>query len=96
MADPHSTPDTPIAKTDRTLIVGYRPQGTNKSTPSLTLSGKWLRDAGFDTGQQVTVKVAEGCLVLMTGSEQEQTLLAELKAAQRKLKEIEEAMAFTH
>lgn len=96
MADPHSTPDTPIAKTDRTLIVGYRPQGTNKSTPSLTLSGKWLRDAGFDTGQQVTVKVAEGCLVLMAGSEQEQTLLAELKAAQRKLKEIEGAMAFTH
>lgn len=96
MADPHSTPDTPIAKTDRTLIVGYRPQGTNKSTPSLTLSGKWLRDAGFDTGQQVTVKVAEGCLVLMTGSEQEQTLLAELKAAQRKLKEIEGAMAFAH
>lgn len=96
MADPHSTPDTPIAKTDRTLIVGYRPQGTNKSTPSLTLSGKWLRDAGFDTGHQVTVKVAEGCLVLMTGSEQEQTLLAELKAAQRKLKEIEGAMSFAH
>lgn len=96
MADSHSTPDTPIAKTDRTLIVGYRPQGTNKSTPSLTLSGKWLRDAGFDTGQQVTVKVAEGCLVLMAGSKQEQTLLAELKAAQRKLKEIEGAMAFAY
>lgn len=93
MADPHSTPDTPIAKTDRTLIVGYRPQGTNKSTPSLTLSGKWLRDAGFDTGQQVTVKVAEGCIVLMTCDEQQQKLLDALKESQHKLKRIESMLA---
>ncbi len=53
MANPHSTPDLPAAKTERTLIVGYRPQGANKNTPSLTLSGKWLREAGFETGQQV-------------------------------------------
>ena len=36
MANPHSTPDLPAAKTERTIIVGYRPQGANKNTPSLT------------------------------------------------------------
>ena len=63
MANPHSTQDLPAAKTERTIIVGYRPQGANKNTPSLTLSGKWLREAGFETGQQVSVKVMEGCIV---------------------------------
>lgn len=65
MATAHSTPDFPATKTERTLIVGYRPQGADKSTPSLTLSGKWLREVGFDTGQQVSVKVMGGCIVLM-------------------------------
>ena len=50
MANPHSTQDLPAAKTERTIIVGYRPQGAKKNTPSLTLSGKWLREAGFETG----------------------------------------------
>ena len=36
MANPHSTPDLHAAKTERTIIVGYRPQGANKNTPSLT------------------------------------------------------------
>ncbi|WP_240559246.1 SymE family type I addiction module toxin [Pectobacterium brasiliense] len=29
------------------------------------LCGKWLRDAGFETGQNVTVKIADGCLTLL-------------------------------
>ena len=61
MANPHYTPDLPAAKTEHTIIVGYRPQGANKNTPSLTLSGKWLCEAGFETGQQVSVTVMEGC-----------------------------------
>ena len=65
MADPYSTPDLPAAKTERTIVVGYRPQSANKNTPSLTLSGKWLRKAG----QQVSVKVMEGCIVLMAYGE---------------------------
>lgn len=93
MATPHSTPDLAIAKTERTLIVGYRPQGADKSTPSLTLSGKWLREVGFDTGQQVRVKVMNGCIALMACGEQEQKLLAELKEARQKLKGIETAMS---
>ncbi|RZI06332.1 type I addiction module toxin, SymE family, partial [Staphylococcus aureus] len=50
MADSHSTSDFAVSGTERHLIVGYRPQGRDTSTPSLTLSGKWLRAAGFDTG----------------------------------------------
>ncbi|MFU0965210.1 SymE family type I addiction module toxin [Kluyvera ascorbata] len=96
MADPHSTPDLPAAKTERSLIMGYRPQGTDKSTPCVTLSGKWLRDAGFDTGQQVSVKVMDGCIVLMAFGEQEQKLQAELKEMKQKLKGIEQALAVAH
>ena len=96
MATPHSTPDLPAAKTERSLIVGYRPQSTDKSTPSLALSGKWLREAGFETGQQVTVKVMDGCIVLLAYSEQEQKLLTELKETKQKLKGIEEVMSAVH
>jgi len=55
MADSHSTPDTDQSGTEHSLIVGYRPNVYDKSTPKIILSGKWLRAAGFDTGQQVTV-----------------------------------------
>lgn len=96
MADPHSTPDLPVAKTERSLIMGYRPHGGDKSTPSVTLSGKWLREAGFDTGQQVNVKVMDGCIVLMAYSQQEQTLLLQLKEIQSKLKGIEATMSLTN
>lgn len=96
MADPHSTPDLPAAKTERSLIMGYRPHGGDKSTPSVTLSGKWLREAGFDTGQQVNVKVMDGCIVLMAYSQQEQTLLLQLKGIQSKLKGIEATMSLTN
>mgnify|MGYP003365347526 CR=1 FL=1 len=96
MADPHSTPDLPAAKTERSLIMGYRPHGGDKSTPSVTLSGKWLRDVGFDTGQQVNVKVMEGCIVLMAYSQQEQNLLLQLKEIQSKLKGIEATMSLTN
>jgi len=93
MADSHSTPDTTATGTERTLIVGYRPQGRDRSTPNLILSGKWLRAAGFDTGDKVTVKVMDGCIVVMAPNPHEKKLLEELKQAQQKLKGIEGALA---
>jgi len=93
MADSHSTPDTAATGTERTLIVGYRPQGLDRSTPNLILSGKWLRSAGFDTGDKVTVKVMDGCIVVMAHNPHEKMLLSELKQAQQKLKDIEIAIA---
>ena len=32
--------------------------------PKCTLAGKWLRDAGFEIGEQVTVRVEEGRLIV--------------------------------
>ncbi|MDH6634617.1 UNVERIFIED_ORG: toxic protein SymE [Lelliottia amnigena] len=96
MADSHSTPDTTATGTERSIIVGYRPNVHDKTTPNIILSGKWLRTAGFDTGHQVTVKVMDGCIVLMAYSEQEQRLLDELKQAQAKLKGIEGALLQKH
>ncbi|MDV2873386.1 SymE family type I addiction module toxin [Phytobacter diazotrophicus] len=92
MADLHSNLDFKPAGTERQLIVGYRPHHGEASTPSLTLSGKWLREAGFDTGRQVSVKVMDGCIVLMTNSDKEQALAEELKQAKRTLKEIKGAL----
>ncbi len=40
MAGLHSTPDITVSGTERQLLVGYRPNGLDTSTPSLTLSGK--------------------------------------------------------
>ncbi|EIX9577183.1 type I toxin-antitoxin system SymE family toxin [Klebsiella pneumoniae] len=65
MADLHSTPDITVSGTERRLLVGYRPNGRDISTPSLPLSGKWLREAGFGTGKPVTVKVMDGCILLL-------------------------------
>jgi len=96
MADSHSTPDTTATGTERSIIVGYRPNVHDKTTPNIILSGKRLRAAGFDTGHQVTVKVMDGCIVLMAYSEQEQRLLDELKQAQAKLKGIEGALLQKH
>ncbi|OSM93881.1 MULTISPECIES: SymE family type I addiction module toxin [Lonsdalea] len=78
MANAHSTPDTPISKTERRCVVGYRPQNGNTSTPALTLSGKWLREAGFETGVNVTVRITDGCIVLIPDSDEVQQLQQQL------------------
>ena len=88
MADSHSTSDFAVSGTERHLIVGYRPQGRDTSTPSLTLSGKWLRAAGFDTGKRFTVKVMDGCIVLLPQSDKEQMLKAELLQIQQSFKSV--------
>lgn len=70
MAEKHSRAEAAAvkaAKAERRYIVGYRPQRGDTSTPALKLSGKWLREAGFETGQPVTVRIAEGCLILTPG-----------------------------
>ena len=88
MADSHSTPDFVVSGTERHLIVGYRPQGRDTSTPSLTLSGKWLRAAGYDTGKRFTVKVMDGCIVLLPQSDKEEMLKAELLQIQQSFKSV--------
>lgn len=92
MADSHSILDAPLAETERSIIVGYRPQGRDKSTPKLQLSGKWLRDVGFDTGAHVTVKVMNGCIVLVPFSNKEEVLITELNEVRKALNSVKNAI----
>ena len=47
MADSHSTPDTDQSGTERSLIVGYRPNVFDKSTPNIILSGNGYARQGL-------------------------------------------------
>ncbi|MBN6046607.1 SymE family type I addiction module toxin [Citrobacter sp. ku-bf4] len=42
------------------------------------LKGDWLAEAGFETGTAVTVKVSEGCLILIAECNEAQELRKEL------------------
>lgn len=95
MADLHSNLDITTTGTSRELIVGYRPKARDTSTPSLTITGKWLREVGFDTGQHYTLRAMNGCIVLTTFTDKEETLTAELKEARQWLKEIRSAVQVT-
>ncbi|HCR4033520.1 SymE family type I addiction module toxin [Morganella morganii] len=37
--------------------------------PAITLKRRWLKAAGFETGFTLTVKILNGCLVLIPDSE---------------------------
>ncbi|KOC87679.1 SymE family type I addiction module toxin [Winslowiella iniecta] len=77
-----------ISKTERRCIVGYRPQRDANSTPAVNLSGKWLREAGFEVGTGVSLKVMDGCLMLIPDGPEERRLWAkeqQLKSQQEEL-----------
>jgi hypothetical protein len=47
----------------RLATVTHCTRGSDR-VPLLRLSGKWLRDAGFDVGQEYEIEVGEGRLIL--------------------------------
>ncbi|EMV8530567.1 SymE family type I addiction module toxin [Salmonella enterica] len=49
-------------------------------------SGDWLEEAGFKTGRGVTVKISQGCIVLMADSNEEQKLREQLYKAEQVVK----------
>lgn len=61
----HFSSEGAPSKTQRCYTIGYQPKRGDCSTPAIHLSGKWLREAGFDTGTIITVKIEQGCLVLV-------------------------------
>ncbi|ASK74638.1 type I addiction module toxin, SymE family [Klebsiella michiganensis] len=69
------------------LLARFSPAPLNQLV-SLTLSGKWLRAAGFDTGKRFTVKVMDGCIVLLPQSDKEEMLKAELLQIQQSFKSV--------
>ena len=44
----------------------------------IKISAKWLREAGFEIGTGVTVKIPEGCLILLADNNEVQELRKEL------------------
>lgn len=88
MAEHDITPEVTISKTQRRTIVGYRPNRGDTSTPALNLSGKWLREAGFETGRGVTVQISEGCIVLIPDSNEVRELREQLYQVQQALKSL--------
>ncbi|BES83358.1 hypothetical protein PEC302107_40850 [Pectobacterium araliae] len=69
MADAHSTPDTTVFKIsqhERFTRVDYRPIKGNHDTPAINLSGHWLKEAGFSTGQPLKLRIMPGCIVITT------------------------------
>ncbi|QNQ22633.1 type I toxin-antitoxin system SymE family toxin [Kosakonia sp. SMBL-WEM22] len=54
--------------------------------PSLNLKGDWLKEAGFDAGVSVTVKISEGCLIIIADSNEVQELRKELYQVKQSVK----------
>ncbi|KMW72642.1 endoribonuclease [Photorhabdus luminescens subsp. luminescens] len=97
MAKAHSKAEVAVnkaAKTERYYTVGYVPNGNkaNNATPAIHLKGQWLRQAGFNTGGQITVKVMDGCLVLIPESEATQQQHQQYQRQQAQLREIKQQM----
>ena len=83
----HPSSEKP-AKTQRRYTVSYVPSQNGSSTPAINLSGKWLKDAGFDTGTGVTVKIAGDCIVLIPDSGEVQALREQLKQVKQAIKTV--------
>ncbi|EFT8085248.1 type I toxin-antitoxin system SymE family toxin [Salmonella enterica] len=102
MAEQDSTPEVTLSKTQRRYKVGYvSARHVNNKTsmttyysqhPSLHLKGDWLKEAGFDTGRGVTVKISQGCIVLMADCNEVQELREQLYQVRQVVREIKETV----
>ncbi|EAX3726476.1 type I addiction module toxin, SymE family [Salmonella enterica] len=61
-------------------------------SPGLHLKGDWLKEAGFDTGRGVTVKISQGCIVLMADNNEMQELREQLYQVRQVMKGIKETV----
>ncbi|EMG9288808.1 SymE family type I addiction module toxin [Providencia stuartii] len=60
--------------------------------PAIHLKGQWLKDAGFETGFTFTVKILNGCLVLIPDSEDIRAMKQQNQQQQAQLSEIKNSM----
>lgn len=98
MAEQHHKSGTGTPTTTRAYTVGYvRDSRTFEPSPSVTLKGNWLAEAGFTTGTPVDVRVMQGCLILTARepttppeSEIMQTLRKVCKLSARKQRQVTE------
>ncbi|RXO32006.1 type I addiction module toxin, SymE family [Salmonella enterica] len=61
-------------------------------SPSLHLKGDWLKEAEFDTGRGVTVRISQGCIVLIADGDEVQELREQLYQVRQVVKGIKEAV----
>ncbi len=59
---------------------------------SLHSKGDWLTEAGFETGRGVTVKITEGCIVLMADNNEVQELREQLYQAKQVVKGVKDVL----
>ncbi|WP_230320774.1 SymE family type I addiction module toxin [Erwinia sorbitola] len=55
------------------------------------LKGKWLREAGFETGEHLTVKISDGCIVIIQDSDELDELKHEQEELRQQLRDINQA-----
>ncbi|ADP11300.1 conserved uncharacterized protein [Erwinia sp. Ejp617] len=95
MAEHDSKSERGISKTQRRVTVGYRPKGGECDTPQVSITGKWLAEAGFAVGTGVSLAVLDGCLLPIPDSREERRLRAmeqQLKAQQQELEQTKQRM----
>ncbi|WFQ80402.1 SymE family type I addiction module toxin [Xenorhabdus sp. SF857] len=92
MAKAHSKQNRAVnkaTKTERYYTVGYVPQNDKANAPpAIHLKGQWLKAAGFDKGCTLTVKIMDGCLVLIPDSDETRTIKQQYQRQQDQLSEI--------
>ncbi|CAO95693.1 SymE family type I addiction module toxin [Erwinia tasmaniensis] len=95
MAEHDCISDSRISKAQRRVTVGYRPKGGDRDTPQVSITGKWLAEAGFAVGTGVSLAVLDGCLLPIPDSREERRLRAmeqQLKAQQLELEQAKKRM----
>ncbi|MDE9534634.1 SymE family type I addiction module toxin [Xenorhabdus bovienii] len=91
MAKAHSKQNRAVnnaAKTERYYTVGYVPQNDKTNAPPAHLKGQWLKAAGFAIGGSVTVKIMDGCLVLIPASSETNSLKQQYQRQRAQISEI--------
>ncbi|HAT4022883.1 TPA: type I addiction module toxin, SymE family [Citrobacter freundii] len=56
------------------------------------LKGNWLAEAGFDTGRGVTVRISQGCIVLIADCDEVQELGEQLYQMRQVVKGIKDVV----
>ncbi|EOD2823286.1 SymE family type I addiction module toxin [Providencia stuartii] len=91
MSASHAT--VPSPKTERHYTVGYAPNGSKASPPpTIHFKGLGPKDAGFETGFTFTVKILNGCLVLIPDSEDTREIKQQNQQQQAQLSAIKHTM----
>ena len=73
--------------------MGYARNGSKAAPPpAINLKGHWLKEAGFETGFTFTVKILNGCLVLIPDSEDIRAMKQQNQQQQAQLSEIKNSM----